>query len=109
MSSIRWRNCLQTRAVEWRAAANPTPFTPPVPGYGGAGAAGNLQAQGYNVIYPSGSLGDLASQLDYWREWRPDILRWAAAILIFALFAWIIVDYFDFFDSCLNRASRVSG
>ena len=51
MSSIRWRNCLQTRAVEWRAAANPTPLTPPVPGYGGAGAAGNLQAQGYNVIY----------------------------------------------------------
>ena len=51
MSSIRWRNCLQTRAVEWRAAANPTRLTPPVPGYGGAGAAGNLQAQGYNVIY----------------------------------------------------------
>ena len=37
--------------------------------------------------------------IDFWREWRPDILRWIAAILIFALFAWVIVDYFDFFDS----------
>ena len=42
--------------------------------------------------------------IDYWREWRPDILRWIAAILMFALFAWVIVDYFDFFDSCVNRA-----
>ena len=67
----------------------PYPVYPAPPGYGGAGAASNLQAQGYTVIYPSGSLGDLASQLDYWREWRPDILRWAAAIFIFALFAWI--------------------
>ena len=32
--------------------------------------------------------------VDYWREWRPDILRWvaASALLIFALFAWFIVD-----------------
>ena len=36
--------------------------------------------------------------IDYWREWRPEILRWIAAILIFALFAWVIVDYFDFFQ-----------
>jgi hypothetical protein len=43
--------------------------------------------------------------VDYWREWRPDILRWIGAILIFALFAWVIVDYFDFFDSCVNHAS----
>jgi hypothetical protein len=28
---------------------------------------------------------------------RPDIFRWIAAILIFALFAWVIVEYFDFF------------
>jgi hypothetical protein len=47
--------------------------------------------------------------IDYWREWRPDILRWIAAILIFALFAWVIVDYFDFFDSCVNNASCVTG
>ena len=47
--------------------------------------------------------------IDYWREWRPDILRWIAAILIFALFAWVIVDYFDYFDSCLNHASCVTG
>jgi hypothetical protein len=46
--------------------------------------------------------------IDFWRKWRPDILRWIAAILIFALFAWIIVDYFDFFDSCLNHASCVT-
>jgi hypothetical protein len=43
--------------------------------------------------------------VDYWREWRPDILRWIGAILIFPLFAWVIVDYFDFFDSCVNHAS----
>ena len=47
--------------------------------------------------------------IDYWKQWRPDILRWIAAILIFALFAWIIVDYFDFFDSCLNDASCAKG
>jgi len=35
---------------------------------------------------------------DYWREWRPDILRWIAAVLIFALFAWVILDYYDYFD-----------
>jgi len=43
--------------------------------------------------------------IDCWRQWRPDILRWIAAILIFALFAWFIIDYFDYFDSCLNHAS----
>ena len=32
-----------------------------------------------------------------------------AAILIFALFAWVIVEYFDFFDSCVNNASCVTG
>jgi hypothetical protein len=47
--------------------------------------------------------------IDYRRQWRPDILRWIAAILIFALFAWIIVDYFDVFDSCLDNASCVRG
>ena len=47
--------------------------------------------------------------IDYWREWRPDILRWIAAILISALFAWFIGDYFDYFDSCLNRASCAKG
>jgi len=35
---------------------------------------------------------------DYWRDWRPDIYRWIAAIAIFALFAWIMVDYHDYFD-----------
>jgi len=44
--------------------------------------------------------------IDYWREWRPDILRSIAAILIFALFDG---DYFDYFDSCLNRASCAKG
>jgi hypothetical protein len=29
--------------------------------------------------------------------------------LIFALFAWVIIDYFDYFDSCLNHASCVTG
>jgi methylglutaconyl-CoA hydratase len=29
----------------------------------------------------------------------------AAGGLIFALLAWFIVDYFDYFDSCLNHAS----
>ena len=47
--------------------------------------------------------------IDYWREWRPDILRWIAGILIFTLFAWFIIDYFDYFDSCLNHASCVTG
>ena len=41
--------------------------------------------------------------IDYWRQWRPDILRWIAATLIFALFAWIIVDYFDFFEFLFER------
>ena len=109
MSSIRWRNCLQTRAVEWRAAANPTPFTPPSRGMAALVRRATCRLEGYTVIYPSGSLGDRASQLDYWREWRPDILRWIAAILIFALFAWVIVDYFDYFDSCLNHASCATG
>ncbi len=36
--------------------------------------------------------------IGYWREWRPDILRWIAAALIFALFAWVMLDYFDYFD-----------
>lgn len=36
--------------------------------------------------------------IGYWREWRPDILRWIAAIVVFALFAWIMVDYYDYFD-----------
>jgi len=42
--------------------------------------------------------------ISYWRQWRPDILRWIAAILIFALFAWVMLrsseglDYFDKFD-----------
>jgi hypothetical protein len=35
--------------------------------------------------------------IDYWRARRPDILRWIAAILIFALFALFIVGYFDYF------------
>jgi hypothetical protein len=52
---------------------------------------------------------ELPLLIDYWREWRPDVLRWIAAILIFALFAWFIVDYFDFFDPCLNNASCVTG
>ena len=47
--------------------------------------------------------------IDYWREWRPEILRWSAAILIFTLFAWFIIDYFDYFNSCLNHASCVTG
>ena len=42
--------------------------------------------------------------IDYWREWRPDIYRWIAAIAIFALFAWIMVDYHDYFDRCENDA-----
>ena len=36
--------------------------------------------------------------IDYWREWRPEILRWLAAILIFGLFAWVMLDYYDYFD-----------
>ena len=36
--------------------------------------------------------------IGYWREWRPDIFRWIAAILIFTLFAWVLTDYFDYFD-----------
>ena len=43
--------------------------------------------------------------IDYLRQWRPDILRWIAAILIFAVFAWVMLDYFGDFDSCLNNAS----
>jgi hypothetical protein len=40
----------------------------------------------------------------YWREWRPDILRWIAAIAIFAVFAAFMVwssrgeDYFASFE-----------
>jgi hypothetical protein len=36
--------------------------------------------------------------IGYWRELRPDILRWIVAILIFAVFAWGILDYYDYFD-----------
>jgi hypothetical protein len=34
----------------------------------------------------------------YWQEWRPAIYRWAAAIVIFALFAFVMEEYFDLFD-----------
>jgi hypothetical protein len=34
----------------------------------------------------------------YWREWRPYVFRWTAAILIFALFALVMEEYFDYFD-----------
>jgi hypothetical protein len=43
--------------------------------------------------------------INYWRVWRHDILRWIAAISIFALFAWLMLEYFNFFDSCLDNAS----
>jgi hypothetical protein len=33
-----------------------------------------------------------------WQEWRPSIYRWAAAILIFVLFALAMEEYFDLFD-----------
>ena len=40
----------------------------------------------------------------YWRQWQPDILRWMAATVIFAVFAAFMLwssrgqDYFDHFD-----------
>jgi len=34
----------------------------------------------------------------YWREWRPYIFRWIAAILIFALFAFFMEEYFNYFE-----------
>lgn len=34
----------------------------------------------------------------YWQEWRPTIYRWIAAIVIFVLFAFVMEEYFDFFD-----------
>ena len=40
----------------------------------------------------------------YWRDWRADIYRWIAAIAIFALFAWVMADYYDYFDRCVNDA-----
>jgi hypothetical protein len=43
--------------------------------------------------------------IDHLRQRRSDILRWIAAIVIFAVFAWLMVEYFGNFDSCLNRAS----
>jgi hypothetical protein len=43
--------------------------------------------------------------INYLRQWRPDILRWIAVVLIFAVFAWIMLDYFYRLDSCLNTAS----
>jgi hypothetical protein len=43
--------------------------------------------------------------IDYLRQRRPDILRWSAAIVVFAVFAWVMLEYFGNFDSCLNRAS----
>jgi hypothetical protein len=43
--------------------------------------------------------------IDHLRQWRPDILRWIAAIVVFAVFAWVMLEYFSTFDSCLNRAS----
>jgi hypothetical protein len=42
--------------------------------------------------------------MGYWLVWRPDIIRWVAAILIFAAFAAFMLwsskglDYFDSFD-----------
>jgi hypothetical protein len=41
--------------------------------------------------------------IGYWRQWGPDIIRWIAAIGIFAAFAWVMthfskgLDYFDKF------------
>jgi len=34
----------------------------------------------------------------YWREWRPSIYRWTAAISIFVLFALAMEAYFNHFD-----------
>ena len=34
----------------------------------------------------------------YWRQWRHDIFRWIGAIVVFALFAWLMLNYFDHFD-----------
>jgi len=34
----------------------------------------------------------------YWKQWRPTIFRWIAAILIFTLFALIMEEYFNYFD-----------
>jgi outer membrane protein OmpA-like peptidoglycan-associated protein len=36
--------------------------------------------------------------IGYWREWRSDILRWIAAIVIFALFAWVMSVLYDYFS-----------
>jgi len=36
--------------------------------------------------------------LAYRPEWRPYVFRWTAAIFIFALFAFVIEEYFDLFD-----------
>ena len=38
----------------------------------------------------------------YWRDSRADIYRWIAAIAIFALFAWVMADYYDYFDRCVD-------
>jgi hypothetical protein len=46
--------------------------------------------------------------IDYWQMWRPEILRWIAAVVIFALFAWGVSEYFDYSDACLNNASCAS-
>ena len=40
----------------------------------------------------------------YWRDWQADIYRWIAAIAIFALFAWVMTDYYAYFDRCVNDA-----
>jgi hypothetical protein len=34
----------------------------------------------------------------YWREWRPYIFGWTAAVVIFVLFAFFMEEYFDLFD-----------
>jgi len=31
--------------------------------------------------------------IGYWRQWGPDIVRWIAAIVIFAVFAWVMTRY----------------
>jgi hypothetical protein len=36
--------------------------------------------------------------LTYWREWRPFISRWAAAVFISVLFASVMEEYFDLFS-----------
>ena len=43
--------------------------------------------------------------INYFQQWRLDILRWIAAIAVFAVFAWVMLDYFNTFDACLNNAS----